>query len=103
MRNDLHRLAEVIAATFLGQHGLVNLAGGEIVFACELARGETLVVAEIEIGFRTVFQHVDFAMLIGTHRAGIDIEIGIELLEDDLEAAMFQQGAQRRSGEPLAE
>ena len=69
VRDDLHRLAEIIAAPFLGQHRLVNLAGGEVVFARELGRGEALVVAEIEIGLRAVLEHVDFAVLVGAHRA----------------------------------
>ena len=86
MGNDLHRFAEIIAAPFLGQHRLVNLAGGEIVFARQLARGETLVMAEIEIGLRAVLQHVDFAVLVGAHRARVHIEIGIEFLQHDFQS-----------------
>ena len=37
MRDHLHRFAQVIAAPFLGQHRLVNLAGGQVVLAGELA------------------------------------------------------------------
>ena len=99
--NDLHRLAEIIAAPFLGQDRLVNLAGGEVVLAGQLARGEALVVAEIEIGLRAVLQHIDFAVLIRAHRARIDIEIGIELLQYDFQPAMFQECAEGRRRETL--
>ncbi len=35
--------------------------------------GEALVVAKIEIGFRAVVRHIHFAVLIGRHRAGINV------------------------------
>jgi len=36
---------------------------------------ETLVMAEVEVGLRTVVEHITFAVLIRRHRAGIDVEI----------------------------
>ena len=64
VRNDLHGFAEIIAAPLLVQHGLINLAAGEIVHARELDVGEPLVMAEVEVGFRAVIQHINFAVLI---------------------------------------
>jgi hypothetical protein len=47
-------------------------------------------MAEIEVGLGAVVGDVDLAMLIGRHGAGVDIEIGVELAQTDLEAARLQ-------------
>src|SRR5687767_481424 len=60
-------------------------------------------MAEVEIGFSAIVQDINFPMLEGAHRAGIDIEVGIEFLERDFEAAHFEQGAERRSREAFAQ
>src|SRR5271169_3247821 len=41
--------------------------------------GVALVMAEIEIGLRPIVGDIDLAMLVGAHRARIDIEVGVEL------------------------
>src|SRR5271155_2824359 len=93
VRNYLHGLAEIIAAAFLGENGFVDPAGGPIVIASQLRIGEALVVAQIEIGFRAVIGHENFAVLIRAHRAGINVQVGIALLEGNFEAAAFEQAA----------
>ena len=60
-------------------------------------------MTKIEIGLRAILQHVDLAVLVRAHRAGIDIEIGVKFLQDDLEPAIFQQRAKRSRSEALAE
>ena len=65
--------------------------------------GEALVMAEIEIGLRAVVGHEHFAVLIRRHRAGIEVEIGIELAETDLVAPRLQQRAERRRSQTLSE
>ena len=64
--------------------------------------GEALVMAEIEIGFGAVIGDEDLAVLIGRHRARIDIEIGVELAQPHLVAARLQHRAERRGSETLA-
>ncbi len=95
MRNHLHGLAEIIAAALLGEDGFVDAAGGPVVIARQLRVGEALVVAEIEIGLRAVIGDKHFAVLIRAHRAGINVQVGIALLEGDFEAAAFEQTAHR--------
>ena len=94
VRDDLNGLAEVVATAFLGEDGLVDLAAGEVIGASEDAICEALVVSEVEVGLRTVGQNIDLTMLERIHRAGIDIEVGVEFLENDFETPQFQQRAE---------
>ena len=55
--------------------------------------GEALVVAQVEIGFGAVVGDEDLAVLERAHGAGIDIQIGIELLQRHFEPAAFEQAA----------
>ena len=60
-------------------------------------------MAQIEIGLGAVVEHVDFAVLIRAHGAGIDVDVGIELLQPDAQAALLQQHADGGAGQSLAE
>ena len=60
------------------------------------AAGEALVMAEVEVGLGAVVGDEDLAVLVGRHRARIDVEIGVELAQADLVAARLQQRAERR-------
>jgi len=51
-------------------------------------------MAEIEVGLGAVIGHEHFAVLIRRHRAGIDIEVGVELSQADLVATRLQQRAE---------
>src|SRR5262249_18811150 len=62
-----------------------------------------LVVAQVEIGLCAVVGDEDFAVLEGAHRSGVDVQVGVELLQRDLQAAALQQAADRRCRDPLAE
>ena len=103
VRDHLHGLAEELAAPLLVDHRQVDLAGGVVRVAVQRAVGEPLVVAQVEVGFAAVVQHVDFAVLVGAHRARIDVDVRIELLHADRQSALFQQHADRGAGQPLAQ
>src|SRR5258708_5358123 len=90
VRDDLHGLAEVIAAPLLLDDFQVDTAGGEVALPRGPHGGEALVVAEVEIGLGAVIGDEDFAVLERRHRAGIDVDVGIELLQRDPETARFQ-------------
>ena len=79
------------------------LAGGQLLSAGELGVREAFVVAEVEVGFRAVFGHIHFAVLKGTHGAGIDVQIRIEFLEGDFETAIFEQTTDGGGSDALAE
>jgi len=64
--DHLDRRAEIIAATFLGDHLGIDAAGRrDIVVAVRRHAGEALVMAEIEIGLGAVVGDEDLAVLVG--------------------------------------
>ena len=100
--DELHGLPEVVASTFLLDDVLEDLARGEIVETGQDAVGEALIVSKIQIGFRSVVEDVDLPVLVGRHGPGINIEVGIELLNSDLEATVLKQSADGCGGESLS-
>ena len=101
--DHLDRLAQVVAAPLLGQDARVHGARREVRPAMEVLIEEPLVVAEVEVGLRAVVQDEDLAVLERVHRARIDVDVRIELLQDDLESAGLEEAAEGGGGDALAE
>ena len=102
VRDHLNGRAEVIAATLFGENFLIDAPGRDVVLSRRGTTGEALIVAEIEIGLGAVIGDEHLAVLIGRHRARIDIEIGVELAQADLITARLQQRAKCCGSETLA-
>ena len=102
VRDDLHGAAEVVAAALLGDHGVVDAAGGDVAVALHELVDEALVVAQVEVGLGAVFGDEHLAVLEGAHRAGIDVDVGVELLVGDLQAARLEQTPDGGGGDALA-
>jgi hypothetical protein len=103
VRDYLHGAAEVIAAALLADDVVVDLAGGEIAVPAGAGAGEALVVAEVEVGLGTVGGDIDLAMLERAHGPRIDVDVGVELDQLELEAAGLEDRRQRSGGDAFAE
>ena len=101
--DDLDGRPEVLATPLLGDDGVVDPAGGEVVGPAHRGRGEALVVAEVEVGLGAVVGHEDLAVLVRRHRARIDVDVRVQLEVDDPEATGLHEGAHRGGCEPLAD
>ena len=101
--DDLHRGAEVLAAPLLVDDRLVDAAGGDVVLLRERPVDEALVVAQVEVGLRAVVGHEHLAVLERRHRAGIDVDVRVELLHRHAEAALDEQAPKRRGGDAFPE
>ena len=101
--DDLHGGAEIVAVAFLGQHVPVDLASGQIGELVEIFVDEALIVPQVQVGLRAVVGDEHLAVLIGAHGAGIDVDIRIELLRDNLQAPHLQQAPQRGRRDALAQ
>jgi hypothetical protein len=91
VRDDLDRAAEVIAAPLLLDDREVHLARGDVVVARHARGGEALVVPEIEVGLAAVVRDEDLAVLVRAHRARVDVDVRIHLLQRHAEPSRFQQ------------
>src|SRR5438105_2558356 len=74
VRDDLHGFAEVFAAPLFLDDRFVNLARGVIAVPAQGGIRETLVVPQVEVGLRAIVEHIDFAVLVGTHRPRTDVD-----------------------------
>ena len=103
VRDHLHGGTEVVAAPLALDHRVVDGAGGHVGGPRGVLVGEALVVAEVEVGLRPVLGDEDLAVLERAHRPRIDVDVGVELLQLDPEAAGDEEAADRGRGDPLAE
>ena len=102
VRDDLHGVAEVLAAALLGDDGGVDLAGGDVGGLAQVDVQEALVVADVQVGLGAVVGDEHLAVLERVHRARVDVEIGVEFLHDDAEAACRQKISEAGSCEPFS-
>ncbi len=92
--DHLHGVAEVLAAPLLGDDVRVDLAGGDVGRAVQLGVEESLVVADVEVGLGSVVCDEDLTVLERVHRPGVDVEVGVQLLHGDPQAAKLQKAPQ---------
>ncbi len=102
MRNDLDRFAQVITAPFAFQNGGIDAARADRVGHARGNPCEAFVMPEVQIGLGAVIGHEHLAMFERAHRAGIDIQVRIELAQPDRETARLQQRAQSGGCQPFS-
>ena len=91
VRHNLDGLSEIIASTLPVNDGLVDTPRGYgIVFRGMDAR-ETFIVPEVQVRLHPVGSDIAFAVLVWIERSGVDIDVRVEFLYGDLEAAGLQQ------------
>lgn len=103
VRDDLHRVTEVLAAALLGDDRVVDLAGGDVGRAVQVDVEEALVVADVQVGLGAVVGDEHLAVLERVHRAGVDVQVRVELLHRDPKTARLQQRTQAGGRQALAE
>ena len=86
----LHGFSQVLAFALLGDHIIIDASRGDVI---GLAGGDvekTLIMAQVQVGFRSVIGHVALPMFIGVEGPGVYINIGVKLLDGDRKAAGLQ-------------
>lgn len=78
MRNHLNSRTQIVPAPFLFDNALIETSGGNIILLRAGAAREPLIMSKVQIRLCTVVSDKDFAMLIGTHRPWINVEVGVE-------------------------
>ncbi len=103
VRDHLDGLAEVVAAPLGRQHRRVDRSGGGVRVAGEVLVDEALVVPEVEVGLAPVVGDEHLAVLERVHGARVDVDVRVELLHRDAQAARLQQPPERRRRDALPE
>ncbi len=93
VRDDLHRGPEVFTAALFRDHVQVDPARGHVVELRQRAVDEPLVVAEVEVRFGAVVGDEHFAVLERRHRAGVDVEVRVELHDRHRQPALDEEPA----------
>ena len=101
VRDDLHGLPKVVAATFLLDHRAVHLPGGDVVVPGQVHIEKAFVVAEVQVDLRAVVQDEHLPVLIRVHRPRVDVQIRVNLDGADLQSLRLQQDADRGGADAL--
>ena len=103
VRNGLYRCSQIFATALLGEDIGIDLTRGQIGVFVQVLVDEALVMTKVQICLGTVFRHINFSVLIGTHGAGVNIDIRVQLLRGHFQSARFQQTPKRCRCNSLAQ
>ncbi len=101
VRDDLHGGAEELALALLPQDRVPDRARRVARVPREVLVDEALVVADVEVGLGAVLGDEHLAVLERAHRARVDVQVRVELLGRDGEAARLEQPAERGGHDAL--
>ena len=103
MRDDLDGAAEVAAGPLTRDDRAVDLAAGVVRGLGAGDPGNALVVTQVEVRLGAIVGDEDLAVLVGAHRAGVDVEVGVELLHGHAVTALTQEEGEGGRGDALAQ
>ena len=89
--NDLDGSAQKVAAPLAADHAVVDAAGRQVADRAEVFVDEALVVTKVQVGFGAVDGYKYFAVLEGTHGAGVHVDVWIQLHDRNLERPALEQ------------
>ena len=96
VRDNLDRLAEVVATALLIDNALIDTSGGDVIGAGSLDVGKALIVPQVEVGLVAIDGDIALAVLIGVERARVDVDVGVKLLAGDAVATREQESRNAR-------
>jgi hypothetical protein len=99
--NDLYCGAKIGPLALFLDHRLIHLACGHVGALGQIDIDDALVVAQVQISLGAVLGYENLPVLIRTHRAGVDIDVGIDLEDTDAEAAALEESPHARRRQTL--
>ncbi len=101
--DHLDSFPQVLPTALLVEHIPIHLAGGQVGKLVQIFIDEPLVMAQVQIGFQPVLGDIHLPVLVGAHRAGVYVDIGVQLLGGYFQPPSFQEAPQRRRCDPLTQ
>ena len=103
MRDHLYRSAEIITSALFLNNAVVYLAGSYVTVFRRVLVSKSLIMTYIQVSLHAVVRNENFAMLIGTHRTRIYVDIRVAFLNRNFIAPVFQQAPERRRRNAFAQ
>jgi len=103
MGNYLNSLTEILPFSFFFYYGFIYFTGGGIVVLTKAHVRKPLIMAQIQIRFRSIICDKYFPVLERAHGAGINIDIGIQFQKIDFKPTGLQQTTDRSAGQPFSQ
>ena len=101
--DDLYGAPQIVAASLLLNHRRIDLAGRPVVVVAGDSVCKAFIVTQIQIGLGAILCDIDLTVLIGAHRARVDVDVWVKLLKGHPIAVAFEQAPDRRGGQTLSE
>ena len=89
VRDDLNRTAQEISAPLGPNHLGINLAGRNIAHLVQSDIDKTFVMSQVKIGFSPIIKDEHLPVLVRAHRSRVDIDIGVQFLDGNLEPSLL--------------
>ena len=102
MGHGLNGATKEVAAALFGYKVEIDFSGGEIGGPGKFDVDESFVVPQVQVSLAAVLGHEDFAVLIGGHGAGIDVEVGVQLDYGDGYSSALQDASDGCDADPFA-
>ena len=91
VRNHLHGVSEVLAATLLCDDAGVDLTGRHVRLGRQIVVEEPFVVSNVEVSLGPVVSDEDLAVLKRVHGSRINVEVRVQLLHRDAQSATDEE------------
>ena len=94
MRDNLDSLSKICTFALLINDGVIDFTGCHIVRLRCVDTEETLVMSKVKVGLGTILGDIALSVLIRIQCTGVDVDIWIEFLDCDPEAACLKKFCQ---------
>src|SRR5688572_30016737 len=98
MRDSLDGATEEISSAFLLDHRVVHLPHAQRAGARQVLIDEALVVTEVQVCLSAVRRDKNLTVLVGRHRAGVDVQVRVQLLDGDRDMPALEDASEGRRG-----
>ena len=103
MRYHLYGRTEILAAALLIQYIPVDLSRRQVRVFVQILIDKALIMSQIKVRFGSVLRYIDLSVLIGAHGSRIHIDVRVQLLCGNFQAARLQQPSQRSRCDPFSQ
>ena len=103
MRNNLNSLTKIFTLPFLVQNLPVNAARSHIRVFSKIFINKAFVMAKVQVSLGSVVGYIALSVLVRVQGSRVYVDVGIEFLNGDTQAACLQKFGQRGRDDSFAQ